>query len=134
MNMLSAGCNGLMKRTGKPDAKAFTSVVVKCTLLPGLEINEKSRITLWLFLYFNPNHKRRVDMLSGVTATGRTSGPATSPFLTEEMKPSLYKPKAICKCNRLNGTEVVAKCTFVQFFKCEAKFAKWTNDMVKHWM
>lgn len=128
-NTHSAGCNGLINLTGKPDANAFTSVLVKLTLLPGFRIIEKSLMTGLFFLYFKPNHNLRVEMLSGVTSTGVWSGPVVEPFCTDEINPSLYNPKAICKCKRENGTDVAAMCTFVQFFTCAQKFAKWTNDM-----
>lgn len=95
MNMLSAGCNGLMKRTGSPDANAFISVDVKFTFLLGFRIKEKSRITDWLLRYLSPNHNLLVAMLSGVTSTGCKSGPDVDPFWTDDRKPSLYKPRAI---------------------------------------
>lgn len=106
-----------MNLTGKPEAKALTSVVLKLTFLPGLETKERSLITGRLFLYFIPNHNRRVAMLSGVTSTGFWSGPTVEPFCMDERKPSLYKFKATCKCNLDNGTEVRPMLTFVQFFK-----------------
>lgn len=119
-----------MNLTGKPEAKALTSVVLKLTFLPGLETNERSLITGRLFLYFMPNHKRRVAMLSGVTSTGFSSGPAVEPLCIDERKPSLYKLRATCKCNLDKGTEVRPIFTFVQFFKWAQKLARLDNDML----
>lgn len=130
MNMLSAGCNGLMNRTASPDANAFTSVAVKLTFLLGFRINEKLRITDWLLRYLRPSHNLLVAMLSGVTSTGYWSGPDVEPFCTDDINPSLYKPSAIWRCNRLKGMDVVAALTFVQFFIWLHKCAKWTYDMI----
>jgi hypothetical protein len=69
-------------------------------------------------------------MLSGVTSTGYWSGPDVEPFCTDDINPSLYKPSAIWRCNRLKGMDVVAALTFVQFFIWLHKCAKWTYDMI----
>ena len=118
-----------MNLTVNPDANAFTSVLVKLTLLPGFRINEKSLSTGWLLRYFKPNHKRRVDTLSGVISTGFMSGPEVDPFCTDEMNPSLYNCKATWRCRREKGTEVVEIFTRVQFLTCDAKCARLTKDI-----
>lgn len=125
----SAGCNGLINLTGNPDASALISVDVKFTFRPGFRTNEKSLIIDWLLRYFNPSHKRRVEMLSGVTSIGFKSGPVVEPFWIDEINPSLYNPNATCKCIRENGTDVVATWTFVQFLRWLQRLAKWTNDI-----
>ena len=81
------------------------------------------------FLYFNPSHNLRVEILSGVTSTGAWSGPDVDPLWIEERNPSLYKPRATCKCNLENGTDVVESLTFVQFLMWAQRFDKCTKDM-----
>lgn len=111
----SPGCSGLISLTVTPEQSFLMSLCERYTLVLGLEIN-RQELKIGLFsLYFSSIHSLLVDMLSGVTSTGVSSGPFVEPFWSDDMNPCLYKLYANCKCIRVYGIEVRVVLTREQF-------------------